>query len=147
MTRRPTRLLGLVTVAMVAGSLVGESTIMARYMGQIAVWNTAIPLQGKVPADVYAGLPRKNFIDEHVWAKLTTLGIAPSEPAADSTFLRRVYLDSIGRLPTPDEARPVSAGESVALRPGDQVGSAFRILPYASSTRRDRASSVRGCCR
>ena len=35
-----------------------------------------------------------------------TLGIPPSDLADDATFLRRVYLDTIGTLPTAAEARP-----------------------------------------
>ena len=53
----------------------------------------------------YEKLPRNNFIDGHVWAKLKQLSITPSEPATDATFHRRAYLDVIGRLPTPDETR------------------------------------------
>ncbi len=92
---------GLVT----AGSLPGESTLMARYMNHIATWNTAIPLATSIDPQVYAQLPRNNFIDGHVWDKLAKLGIEPSPPASDGTFLRRAYLDVIGRLPTPDDAR------------------------------------------
>ncbi len=92
---------GLVT----AGTLPGESTLMARYMNHIATWNTAIPLASTVDPEFYARLPRQNFIDGHVWDKLAKLGLEPSPPASDGTFLRRAYLDVIGRLPTPDEAR------------------------------------------
>lgn len=88
-----------------AGMLPGETAIMARYMSHIATWNTLIPLAEPIDPAVYAALPRKNFIDEHVWAKLAELGVTPSDPAIDSTFLRRAYLDVIGRLPTPDETR------------------------------------------
>lgn len=92
---------GLVT----AGTLPGESTLMARYMNHIATWNTAIPLASTIDPEFYARLPRQNFIDGHVWDKLAKLGLEPSPPASDGTFLRRAYLDVIGRLPTPDEAR------------------------------------------
>jgi hypothetical protein len=88
-----------------AGPLPGEATLMARYMYIIATCNVAIPMPGQVPAEVYAKLPRKNFIDEHVWTKLQSMSITPSEPCDDATFLRRVHVDLIGRLPTPDEVR------------------------------------------
>jgi hypothetical protein len=88
-----------------AGSLPGEATIMSRYMNQFATWRTAIPQDLAVSDSFYDALPRKNFIDDLVWAKLRKLRITPSEPAGDGIFLRRVYLDIIGRLPTPDEVR------------------------------------------
>jgi hypothetical protein len=46
-----------------------------------------------------------NKIDELVFAKLKILGIPPSEVCPDHVFLRRVYFDVLGALPTPDEAR------------------------------------------
>jgi hypothetical protein len=88
-----------------AEALPGEAAIAARFRGQFATCLVIIPLPGSVPDSLYEALPRKNFIDEHVWAKLKRLGITPSEPASDATFLRRAYLDVIGRLPTAAEAR------------------------------------------
>jgi hypothetical protein len=92
---------GLIT----AGGLPGEAAIMARFMEKFAVCNVLIPLPEPAPRDIYAQLPRNNFIDEHVWAKLEQLGIAPSAVCDDATFHRRAYLDVIGRLPTPEETR------------------------------------------
>ena len=57
-----------------AGPLPGEAAIMARFMEKFAVCNIVIPLPGRVPADVYARLPRQNFIDGLVWDKLRRLG-------------------------------------------------------------------------
>lgn len=88
-----------------AGSIPGEATIMARYMGVIATWSTAIPRAGSVSNEQYAGLPRHNFIDELVYRKLQSLNVLPSAGCDESTFLRRASLDTIGRLPTPEEAQ------------------------------------------
>ncbi|MBL9124681.1 MAG: DUF1549 domain-containing protein, partial [Planctomycetaceae bacterium] len=99
-----------------AGKLPGEASIMARYMGSIATWNTAIPLATPVPPEVYAQLPRDNFIDGHVWDKLAQLNIVPSVPASESTLLRRLYLDVIGRLPSVDESRAYLADASPRKR-------------------------------
>ena len=88
-----------------AGTIPGEATIMARYMGVIATWSTAIPRAGVTTADQYAALPRNNFIDELVYRKLQSLNVLPSAGCSDETFLRRAMLDTIGRLPTPSEAK------------------------------------------
>jgi hypothetical protein len=88
-----------------AGNLPGEATIMARYMGRISTWSTAIPRSEVVSPETYAALPRNNGIDGHVWKKLSELNVLPSAPASDAAWCRRVYLDSIGRLPTPDEVK------------------------------------------
>ena len=88
-----------------AGSIAGEASIMARYLTKIAAWNTGVAMEGEVNPALYEKLPQRNFIDDLVWAKLREMRILPSRICNDSTFLRRVYLDLIGRLPTADEAR------------------------------------------
>ncbi|MEQ9067567.1 MAG: DUF1549 domain-containing protein, partial [Gimesia chilikensis] len=92
---------GLVT----AGSLMGEASIIARYMGKFASLSVTIPSDHKVADEYYAKLPRNNFIDGLVWDKLQKYGLKPSDPIDDATYLRRVSLDIIGRTPTAEEAR------------------------------------------
>ncbi len=53
-------------------------------------------------ADAASGQGR---IDEAVFRRLGTLGIQPAKPCDDAVFVRRVYLDVIGTVPTPEEAR------------------------------------------
>ncbi len=50
-------------------------------------------------------------IDELVFGKLKSLGISPSERCSDEVFFRRVYLDVIGTLPLPQDARAFLASK------------------------------------
>ncbi len=88
---------------LLAGKLPGEATIMARYMGMIATWSTAVPRAATTSEESYAALPRRNFIDDLVYRKLATLNVLPSEACNDSQYIRRVYLDTIGCLPSAQE--------------------------------------------
>ena len=88
-----------------AGELPGEASIMARFMGSIATWNTIVPRPGAIEPDAWDRLPVNNLVDELAWQKLRELNVLPSEPVDDAGFLRRASLDVLGRLPTPDEAR------------------------------------------
>lgn len=81
----------------------GETAVMVRTMGRAVA--ARILVAASKPDATYAGVPRHNFIDEHVFAKLQKLNIQPAELASDGEFLRRVYLDTIGKLPTEEEAR------------------------------------------
>ncbi|MDA1017237.1 MAG: DUF1549 domain-containing protein [Planctomycetota bacterium] len=81
----------------------GEVAVMASYMGSMATFRILIPL---TPTDVARpDLPVVNFIDTHVDRKLALLNIVPSGLCTDADYLRRVYLDVIGTLPTATEAR------------------------------------------
>lgn len=101
---------------MKAGPIPGEAAIMVRFMNVIATCRVAIPLAGEVPAELYEQLPRQNFIDGLVWDKLQSLGITPSSPADDAKFMRRVYVDVIGTLPTAAEAREFLADKRPTKR-------------------------------
>ncbi|MCG8653424.1 MAG: DUF1549 and DUF1553 domain-containing protein, partial [Pirellulales bacterium] len=101
---------------MTAGDLPGETAIMARYMNHICVANVVIPQPEKLSDDIFESLPRENFIDDLVYAKLQKLSIEPSPAVTDGTFLRRVHLDLIGRLPSAEEARSFLASDDPRKR-------------------------------
>lgn len=103
---------GLVT----AGQITGEAAIMARFMGQIAVCEITIPRTEEVAKEVYASLPRRNFIDDLVWGKLQRLNITPSDSCADHEYLRRATTDICGRLPKPDEVVAFLGDDSTEKR-------------------------------
>ncbi len=88
-----------------ATGVMGEAAITARYQGKFAIHRVAVPLTGEFDAAAIAAFPRKNFIDDHVAAGWERLRLSPSVAASDEKFLRRVYIDIIGQLPTSDEAR------------------------------------------
>ncbi len=81
----------------------GITTVMARAMGKAA---TAQFIVIKEPASLSFRRPEAaNLIDEHIFRKLESVNVEPFPVSDDRTFLRRVYLDAAGVLPTPVEAR------------------------------------------
>src|SRR5947208_9734210 len=52
-----------------------------------------------------APVPRKNFIDEHIFGRIERDKIPHAPVAGDEEFLRRAYLDATGLLPSPDQVR------------------------------------------
>jgi hypothetical protein len=79
----------------------GQAAVMVSYRDKVAVASIVVPQPLESP---FVRPEERNFIDPLVWNKLAELGIQPSGECTDADFLRRVYLDVIGTLPTPDEA-------------------------------------------
>jgi hypothetical protein len=78
----------------------GLTVVMARAAGRTATAQFIVVDAAKPPAPPRA---EANFIDREVFAKLRQVGIEPYPASTDAAFLRRVFLDLAGILPTPEE--------------------------------------------
>jgi len=78
----------------------GMATILARGMGQVAAIRVSLPSGGP-----FAAFPVQGFVDELAGARLQAMGVKPAPLTTDTEFLRRVFLDTIGRPPLPAETR------------------------------------------
>ena len=94
----------------------GEAAITVWFSSKVTVATVSVPYEKKIPAEVFASSPRFGFIDEIVVDKLRRLNIPPSGTCTDSEFLRRACLDTLGVLPTIDEAKEFLADASVDKR-------------------------------
>jgi hypothetical protein len=99
---------GLVTT----GQLTGSVAVMARYQGHVDVFRATIPLG--IKTDNLP--PARNYVDELVYEKLKALGLPSSHVCDDATFLRRVFVDVGGRLPTLSESEQFLADASADKR-------------------------------
>ncbi len=92
----------------------GEVAILCRYLEELV----AVRITYLEPRDGFAwpNPPETNFVDTHTFAKLKQMSIAPSGLSADYEFVRRAYLDCIGRMPTSDEAKAFLADKDAKKR-------------------------------
>lgn len=92
----------------------GEAFIMARYEKHtVGVPFIVLP---KGLEFQWKEVPANNYIDELVYDKLRRLRIQPSELCSDAEFIRRVYLDICGLLPTSEESTRFVADTDPAKR-------------------------------
>ena len=100
----------------------GMTTVMARAMGKAAAAQFIV-VEESPSLDLQFPEPA-NFIDEHVFDKLRSVGVEPFPLSDDRSFLRRVYLDTVGVLPTAEEAEAFLAGD----RPDKRSALVDRLL-------------------
>lgn len=86
---------------LVTGQNRGEAFVMARF-ATFTVGSPFVVLPKGLKFD-FPNVPENNYVDTLVNKKLKDLRIAPSELCTDEAFVRRVYLDVVGLLPTPEE--------------------------------------------
>ncbi|MEQ9407869.1 MAG: DUF1549 domain-containing protein [Fuerstiella sp.] len=94
----------------------GEGAITAWFGSRIVISRVTSPFEYDVSPEVYLLAGRRNFIDDLVLKQQRRLNLQPSPRCSDEVFIRRVYLDTIGTLPSAVEVREFLADGSPAKR-------------------------------
>jgi hypothetical protein len=94
-------------------SLTGQAAVMVRFSGMVTVFRAVVPRPGPVPQFAFAP---KTVVDRHTVTKWKELGLVPSELCTDEQFVRRVYLDITGTLPTAKAVLRFTADKSANKR-------------------------------
>jgi hypothetical protein len=81
----------------------GETAVLVRYEGNYAA--NEVTVIGDRTGYKWTPQPQLNFIDKHVDAKLRRIKAVSSGLASDAEFIRRVYLDITGVIPSAEEVR------------------------------------------
>jgi hypothetical protein len=81
----------------------GEGAVLVWFGSKVALARITVPFANEVSAEEFAAADRRNFIDDLSLQQLQTLKLRPSPRCDDEEFLRRATLDTVGRLPTPQQ--------------------------------------------
>ena len=95
---------------LVVGHDRGEVAVIVRYLEFIE--SSFLTFVKDIEGYEWNNPPVNNYIDTHVHAKLRQLQYLPSERCTDEEFLRRVYLDILGILPTVEEVEQFLSSNS-----------------------------------
>jgi hypothetical protein len=92
------------TSGLVTARQAGDTALIALYRGQVKAIRVMVPMDNGAGFQ-YPKVAQVNDVDKHVFGKLKRLNMVPSDLSGDAEFVRRVTIDTIGCLPTPDEVR------------------------------------------
>jgi hypothetical protein len=87
---------------------------MARCMGQVATFRATVPVGKEV--NIASDFRPVNYIDELTSKKWHDLGLVPAEKTSDREFIRRLYIDLCGRLPSPEAVERFVASQESTKR-------------------------------
>jgi hypothetical protein len=82
-----------------------RAALVAAAVVALGLTASAAPQAGRAAFEQPGPPGIRNRVDELVFAKLKALNLQPAALSSDAVFLRRVFLDTIGTLPTAEEAR------------------------------------------
>lgn len=71
---------------------------------------------GKVTLRPATSVPRRNFVDEEIFGTMQAQNVASAQPSTDEEFLRRIYLDLTGRIPTSQQVKDFAANTDPGKR-------------------------------
>ena len=92
----------------------GETSVQVFFEDQVAIATFTTPYKNPIPI---ASFPKViNPVDDAVFKKLSGLGIPASPSCTDEVFLRRLFLDTAGILPSPSEVTAFLADKSMNKR-------------------------------
>jgi hypothetical protein len=95
---------------LVHGKRRGQLAVVAHYLMEVA--NARFVFVPQLPDFKFREPAPSNFIDALVFEKLKQMKVQPSDLSSDEEFLRRLYLDVTGILPTVEEARAFLADKA-----------------------------------
>ena len=87
---------------LVKGVRWGGTAIQVRFLGLVRAAFFTLP-QVRKGGGKYPEVARANVVDQFVFDNLKKMNVIPAEVTTDEQFCRRLYLDTIGELPTPEE--------------------------------------------
>ncbi|MFN3651578.1 MAG: DUF1549 and DUF1553 domain-containing protein [Armatimonadota bacterium] len=92
----------------------GLSPVLVRYLGLVAAVRAGSPYSDRPSSEPFPAA--RGPVDPAVFSELRRLRLPLSPRSADDEFLRRLYLDLLGVLPTPEEVRAFLQDRSAGKR-------------------------------
>jgi len=103
-----------------------EADVIVRYQSHVLSARLATVINPALEFD-FGRLPRRNFIDDELYKRLSSLKVPPSPPASDAAFLRRISLDlTAAGPPRVRSVLLIKLGDLLQISQGRQGNGAYR---------------------